>query len=122
MLHDGQSRRVAVIGGMRIPFCRAHSIYANCSNQDMMTAALQAVVNKYDLKGQTLGDVALGAVIKHSRDWNLARECVIDSGLSLKTPGVDMQRACGTSIEAACSQTRQALAGSMTICVSTGRR
>ena len=101
MLHDGQSRRVAVIGGMRIPFCRAHSNYANCSNQEMMTVALQALVTNYDLRDQVLGDVALGAVIKHSRDWNLARECVIDSGLSLKTPGVDMQRACGTSIEAA---------------------
>jgi len=101
MLHDGRSRRVAVVGGIRIPFCRAHSIYAGCSNQDMMTATLEALVNKFDLKGQTLGDVALGAVIKHSRDYNLARECVIDSGLSLRTPGVDMQRACGTSIEAA---------------------
>lgn len=100
MLHDGRSRRVAVVGGIRIPFCRAHSIYARSSNQEMMTATLEGLVNKYDLKGQTLGDVALGAVIKHSRDWNLARECVIDSGLSLKTPGVDMQRACGTSIEA----------------------
>jgi acetyl-CoA C-acetyltransferase len=67
----------------------------------MMAATLEALVNKYDLKGQTLGDVALGAVIKHSRDYNLARECVIDSGLSLRTPAVDMQRACGTSIEAA---------------------
>ena len=66
-----------------------------------MVAALQGLVGKLDLKGQTLGDVALGAVIKHSRDWNLARECVIDSGLSLRTPGVDLQRACGTSIEAA---------------------
>jgi len=66
-----------------------------------MVAALEALVTKYDLRGQTLGDVALGAVIKHSRDWNLARECVIDSGLSLRTPGVDMQRACGTSVEAA---------------------
>lgn len=66
-----------------------------------MVAALQGVVNKFDLKGQTIGDVALGAVIKHSRDWNLARECVIDSGLSLRTPGVDLQRACGTSLEAA---------------------
>lgn len=65
-----------------------------------MVAALQSVVNKYDLKGQRLGDVALGSVLKHSRDWNLARECVIDSGLSLQTPGVDLQRACGTSIEA----------------------
>lgn len=101
MLHDGRSRRVAVIGGIRIPFCRSHSIYTRSSNQKMMTATLQALVDKYDLKGQTLGDVALGAVIKHSKDWNLARECVIDSGLSLRTPGVDMQRACGTSIEAA---------------------
>ena len=101
MLHDGRSARVAVIGGLRIPFCRSHSIYTDCSNQDMMTAVLSGIVQKYDLKGQTLGDVALGAVIKHSRDWNLARECVMDSGLSLNTPAVDMQRACGTSIEAA---------------------
>lgn len=66
-----------------------------------MTASLQGLVDKMDLRGQTLGEVALGAVIKHSRDWNLARECVIDSGLSLRTPGVDLQRACGTSLEAA---------------------
>jgi acetyl-CoA C-acetyltransferase len=100
MLHDGQSIRVAVIGGSRIPFCRSHSIYRGCSNQDMMTAALSGIVNKYDLKGQTLGDVALGAVIKHSRDFNLARESVIECGLSPRTPGIDLQRACGTSLEA----------------------
>ena len=100
MLHDGIARRVAVVGGSRIPFCRSHSIYRNCSNQDLMTAALAGVVNKYDLKGQTIGDVALGAVIKHSRDWNLARESAMDSGLSMRTPGVDLQRACGTSLEA----------------------
>ena len=100
MLHDGKSRRVAIIGGIRIPFCRAHSVYTETSNQDMMTATLSGIVKRFDLKGQTLGDVALGAVIKHSKDWNLARESVIGSGLSLKTPGVDMQRACGTSIEA----------------------
>ncbi len=100
MLHDGKAKRVAVIGGLRIPFCRAHSIYTDCSNQAMMTATLQSLVSKYDLKGQTLGDVALGAVIKHSKDWNLARESVIGCGLSLRTPAVDMQRACGTSIEA----------------------
>jgi len=100
MLHDGTARRVAVVGGTRIPFCRAHSIYTDKSNQDMMTATLEGLVNKYDLKGQVLGDVALGAVIKHSKDWNLARESVMGSGLSLNTPGVDMQRACGTSIEA----------------------
>jgi acetyl-CoA C-acetyltransferase len=66
-----------------------------------MTAALEGVVNKFDLKGQTLGDVALGAVIKHSKDWNLAREATIEAGLSMRTPAVDLQRACGTSLEAA---------------------
>jgi len=101
MLHDGRAIRVAVIGGARIPFCRSHSAYRGCSNQDLMVGALNGLVDKFDLRGQTLGDVALGAVIKHSRDWNLARECVIDAGLSFRTPGVDLQRACGTSIEAA---------------------
>ncbi len=101
MLHDGHAMRVAVVGGSRIPFCRSFTAYRNCSNQEMMTAALQAVVNKYDLRGQRLGEVALGAVIKHSKDAALARESLIDSGLSLLTPGVDLQRACGTSVEAA---------------------
>ncbi len=99
MLNDGRARRVAVVGGSRIPFCRSHTIYKDCSNQDLMAAALQALVSKYDLKGQTLGDVALGAVITHSKDWNLARESVLDSGLSPRTPGVTLQRACGTSLE-----------------------
>ena len=101
MLHDGRAIRVAVIGGARIPFCRSHSAYRDCSNQDLMVGALNGLVDKFDLRGQTLGDVALGAVIKHSKDWNLARECVIEAGLSFRTPGVDLQRACGTSIEAA---------------------
>jgi acetyl-CoA C-acetyltransferase len=100
MLHNGTSRRVAVIGGSRIPFCRSHTAYRKCSNQDLMAAALSGLVNKYDLGGQVLGDVALGAVIKHSKDFNLARESLLDSGLSAKTPGVDLQRACGTSLEA----------------------
>jgi len=66
-----------------------------------MVGALEGVINKFDLKGQTLGEVALGAVIKHSSDWSLARECAIESGLSLKTPGIDLQRACGTSLQVA---------------------
>ncbi len=101
MLHDGRSIRVAVVGGSRIPFCRSHSIYKHCSNQELMTAALRGVVSRFDLRGQTIGDVALGAVVKHSRDFNLARESVIDSGLSMRTPAFDLQRACGTSVEAA---------------------
>lgn len=100
MLHDGRSNRVVVVGGSRIPFCRSYSVYREQSNQDLMAAALSGLVFKYDLKGQKLGDVALGAVIKHSRDWNLARESTIEAGLSPKTPGVDLQRACGTSLEA----------------------
>lgn len=101
MLHDGRAIRVAVVGGARVPFCRSHTAYRYCSNQDLMAAAMGGLISKFDLRGQTLGDVALGAVIKHSRDWNLARECVIEAGLSPRTPGVDLQRACGTSIEAA---------------------
>ena len=90
------ARRVAVIGGIRIPFCRAHTAYARCSNQDMMTAVLQALVARYSLKGERLGDVSLGAVIKHSRDFNLARESTLSSGLAPETPAFDIQRACGT--------------------------
>ena len=95
------TRRVAVVGGVRIPFCRAHTAYARCSNQDMMTAVLRTLVTRYGLEGQRLGDVALGAVIKHSRDFNLARESTLSSGLAPETPAFDIQRACGTSIEAA---------------------
>lgn len=94
-------RRVAIIGGQRIPFCRAHTNLAECSNQDMMTEVLKALVGKFKLTGVALGDVSLGAVIKHSRDWNLARESVLGSGLAPETPAFDLQRACGTSLEAA---------------------
>ena len=100
MLHDKKSKKVAILGGIRIPFCRAHTNYKEFSNQDMMTATLEALVNNFSIHNERLGEVTLGAVIKHSSDFNLARECVIGSGLSLNTPGVDMQRACGTSLEA----------------------
>ncbi|HSC08343.1 MAG TPA: acetyl-CoA C-acetyltransferase [Steroidobacteraceae bacterium] len=100
MLVGSQTRRVAIIGGARIPFARAHSAYANVGNQDMLTAAFKAVVDKYGLRGERLDDVAGGAVMKHSRDWNLVRESVLGSGLAFETPGVDLQRACGTSLEA----------------------
>lgn len=98
MLHDGTSRRVAIVGGVRIPFARSHTAYRDASNLDMMTATLKALVDQYDLAGQTLGDVSLGAVLKHSRDWNLAREAVLGSGLARQTPAFDLQRACGTSL------------------------
>jgi len=96
-----ESRRVAIVGSSRIPFARANTAYAHASNQDMMTAVLNSLVEKFRLKGERLGDVSLGAVIKHSRDWNLARECVLGTELSRDTPAFDLQRACGTSLEAA---------------------
>ncbi|HEX7030429.1 MAG TPA: acetyl-CoA C-acetyltransferase [Gammaproteobacteria bacterium] len=94
-------RRVAIVGGTRIPFARAFTAYAECSNQDLMTAALKGLVEKFGLKGEKLGDVGLGAVIKHTRDFNLARESVLGSGLDPHTPAFDLQRACGTSLETA---------------------
>ncbi|MFZ2507898.1 MAG: acetyl-CoA C-acetyltransferase [Steroidobacteraceae bacterium] len=101
MLVGSQPRRVAVIGGARIPFARANGAYAAVGNQEMLTASLKAVVERFGLRGERLGDVTAGAVMKHSRQWNLAREALLDSGLSPETPGLDLQRACGTSIEAA---------------------
>ncbi len=101
MLVGNAVRRVAVIGGARIPFARAHGAYARVGNLQMLTAALQAVVGKYGLDGLRLGEVAAGAVIKHSRDFNLARESVLGTTLDPHTPAYDLQRACGTSLEAA---------------------
>jgi len=100
-MHYNAPRRVAIIGGSRIPFCRAHTKYARLSNQDMLTAVLSGMVRKFRLEGVVLGDVIAGAVIKHSRDWNLTRETVLGSGLAPETPACDLQRACGTSLEAA---------------------
>ena len=94
------SRPVAILGGARIPFARANGAYNEASNQDMLTAAMKALVEKFDLKGQRLGEVAAGAVIKHSRDWNLARESMLGAGLHPETPAYDLQRACGTSLSA----------------------
>ena len=101
MLVGSAVRRVAIVGGVRIPFARAHGAYANVGNQEMLTAAFRGVVERYKLQGVRLGDAMAGAVIKHSKDYNLARECVIGAGLDPQTPGVDVQRACGTSLEAA---------------------
>jgi acetyl-CoA C-acetyltransferase len=100
MLVGSVVKRVAIVGGVRIPFARSYSAYATAGNQDMLTAAFRAVVERFRLQGERLGDVAAGAVIKHSRDYNLVRESVLSSGLDPHTPGLDMQRACGTSLEA----------------------
>jgi acetyl-CoA C-acetyltransferase len=93
-------RRVAIIGGNRIPFARSNTVYSNVSNQEMLTATLQGLVDRFNLHGKRLGDVAAGAVMKHSRDFNLVRECVLSTTLSPETPAYDLQQACGTGLEA----------------------
>lgn len=96
-----QIRRVAVIGGNRIPFCRSNTMYAEKTNLDMLSAAIQGVVDRFGLDGEQLDEVVAGAVTTHSRDWNLAREAVLSTSLSPLTPGITMQQACGTSLQAA---------------------
>ena len=99
-MRNQPARPVAIVGSLRIPFARAHTAYRNCSNQQMMSRVLASLVEKFELNGERLGDVSLGAVIKHSQDWNLARESTLSSGLAPETPAFDVQRACGTSLSA----------------------
>ena len=93
-------RRVAVIGGNRIPFARSDSVYAHASDQDMLTASLDGLIDRFQLQGEQLGEVVAGAVLKHPRDRDLTREAVLSSRLAPETPGYDVQQACGTGLEA----------------------
>jgi acetyl-CoA C-acetyltransferase len=93
------ARPVAILGGVRIPFCRQNTAYADVGNLGMSVRTLGALVERFGLHGQQLGEVAMGAVIKHSSDWNLGREAALSSGLSPLTPGITLQRACGTSLD-----------------------
>ena len=96
-----QTRKAAIVGGNRIPFARSNGAYARASNQDMLTATLDGLVARFGLQGQQVGEVVAGAVLKHSRDFNLTREAVLGSRLSVATPAYDVQQACGTGLEAA---------------------
>src|SRR6478735_4318009 len=99
-LGQATTRRVAVVGGNRIPFARSNAVYATASNQDMLTAAIDGLVARYGLQGRRLGEVVAGAVPKHSRDFNLTREAVLGSRLAPETPAYDIQQACGTGLQA----------------------
>ncbi len=94
-------KKVCIIDGARIPFCRSGSKYMGLSNKELMSTALKSLVKKLSLEGKAVGEVSLGAVSKHAADFSLARECAIESGLSFSTPAFDIQMACGTSLEAA---------------------
>src|ERR1700746_1879276 len=113
-------RRVAVLGGNRIPFARSDRAYAEASNQDMFTAALGGLVDRFGLQGERLGAVIGGAVLKHSRDFNLMRECVLGSALSSYTPAFDLQQACGTGLEAAISAADGVAAGRYEVAAAGG--
>jgi acetyl-CoA C-acetyltransferase len=105
---------------VRIPFARGNGAYARVGNQEMLTETLRAVVDRYGLQGQRLGDVAAGAVMKHSSQWNLTRECVLGSGLAAETPGLDLQRACGTSLEAAIAMGNKIALGQIDAGIAAG--
>src|SRR3954462_5660381 len=92
-------RQAAILGGNRIPFARSNGPYSRASNQDMLTAALDGLVGRFSLQGERLGEMAAGAVLKHSHDFNLTRECVLGSALAAETPAYDVQQACGTGLE-----------------------
>src|ERR671913_1483763 len=95
------ARRAAIVGGNRIPFARSGGRYARASNQDLLTSALDGLVARFGLAGERLGEVVAGAVLKHSRDFNLTRETVLGSRLDPHTPAYNVQQACGTGLEAA---------------------
>jgi acetyl-CoA C-acetyltransferase len=113
-------RRAAILGGNRIPFARAGGAYAEASNQDMLTATLDGLIARYGLQGERLGDVVAGAVLKHSRDFNLTRECVLGSALDHATPAHDVQQACDTSLQAALAVAQKIAVGQIDAGIAGG--
>ncbi len=112
--------RVAVLGGNRIPFARSNSVYADASNQDMLTAAIDGLAVRFGLEGERLGEVVAGAVLKHSRDFNLARESVLGSRLAPETPATDIQQACGTGLQATIQVANKIALGQIEVGVAGG--
>ena len=113
-------RPVAVVGGMRIPFCRSNSAYSDLSNLDMLTTTLKGLVEKYSLDGEKIDEINAGAVINHSRDWNVAREAVLGTGLSPLSPAITMQQACATSLQAALVSSAKIASGQIECAIAAG--
>lgn len=111
---------VAIVGGLRIPFCRANTAYAQLSNMKMLSTVLNGMVERFALQGEQLGEVNAGAVITHSRDWNLAREAVLSTRLSPRTPGLTLQQACGTSLQAAMVAAARIATGQIDSAIAAG--
>jgi acetyl-CoA C-acetyltransferase len=117
---QAKTRRVAVIGGNRIPFARSNTVYADASNQEMLTAAIDGLVTRFGLEGVRIDLVVAGAVLKHSRDFNLTRESVLGSKLAPETPAYDIQQACDTGIQAAISVASQIALGQIDVAIAGG--
>src|SRR5262245_51138571 len=113
-------RRVAIIGGNRIPFARSNAVYANASNEDMLITTLTGLAKRFDLVGERLGEVVAGAVLKHSRDFNLARESVLGSPLAPTTPAYDIQQACDTGLQATIAVANKIALGRIEVGVAAG--
>jgi acetyl-CoA C-acetyltransferase len=113
-------RKVAIVGGSRIPFCRSNTIYADQSNLDMLSAAIDGLADRFDLQGKQIDEVMAGAVITHSKDFNLAREAVLSSKLSPLTTGITLQQACGTSLQAALALGAKIAAGQIDCGIAAG--
>lgn len=113
-------KNVVIVGGKRTPFVRSFGKYQKCSNKDMLSHVLKALVEQYQLSGKKVDEVVLGAVMKHAGDWNLARESVLSSGLAAETPAFDLQRACGTGLEAACVVANKIALGQIKIGIAGG--
>jgi len=114
------TRRVAVLGGNRIPFARSNTVYSGVSNQEMLTAAIDGLVARFGLEGERVGEVVAGAVLKHARDFNLARESVLGSRLAAETPATDIQQACGTGLQAAISVANKIALGQIEVGIAGG--
>ena len=115
-----QTRRVAIVGGNRIPFARSNTHYATASNQEMLTAAIDGLVDRFGLAGEAVGEVVAGAVLKHSRDFNLTREAVLGSKLAPGTPATDIQQACGTGLQAAIQVANKIALGQIEVGIAGG--
>jgi len=111
---------VAIVGGIRTPFCRSNTAYGDLSNMKLLTTVLNGMVERYDLAGEPIGEVNAGAVITHSRDWNLAREAVLSTSLAPTTPGLTMQQACGTSLQAAMVAAAKIASGQIDSAIAAG--
>ena len=117
---DSFKRRVAIIGGVRTPFCRSNTLYAELTNLDLMTTVLQGLADKFGLNGVHIDEVVGGAVVTHAKDWNLAREAVIGTKLAPSTPGITMIQACGTSLQAAMGSAAKIACGEIECAIAVG--